>query len=297
MNDKDKIQRFLFENADVRGEIVRLSKSYQEIAQQHSYPPAIRHLLGQSLAVASLLSAIIKFQGRLTLQFRGNEALKLLLVQCTNDFQLRGLAQWQGGDLSETDLVAALQNGQLAVIVSPDTSTARYQGIVAWKGHSLAESIEGYFKDSEQLPTRLWLAVDDTTVAGLLIQPLPREGSKKTQPVVGDNDWEHLVHLAQTITPEELLNLDNQTILRRLFSQEEVRVFQPAPVEFRCTCSVERGENAIQMLGQEEAEAELKDKQKIVVTCEFCNKEYTFDRVDVAKIFKKGDNSSSNQIH
>lgn len=297
MKNKDIIQRFLFDNMNVRGEIVHLSRSYQEITQQHDYPSSVRKILGEALAVVSLLSAIIKFKGRLSLQFRGNDALKLLLVQGTNEFQLRGLAQWQG-DLSDADLLNAMTKGQLAVIVNSDSSTARYEGIVGWQGNSLAESIEGYFKNSEQLPTRIWLAVDEHSVAGLMLQPLPKENTLKSQAVTGDNDWEHLIHLTETITPEELLNLDNHTLLHRLYSQEEVRVFEPEAVEFRCTCSIERGVNAIQMLGEEEAEEELKDKQKIVVTCEFCNKEYVFDRVDVAKIFKdQGSSSSSNQVH
>lgn len=295
MNNKDIIQRFLFDNANVRGEVVRLTDSYQTIVSQHSYPESIKHLLGQILAVVSLLSATIKFKGRLTVQFQGKDPLKLLLAQCNNDFQLRALAQWQG-NLSEEEVLTALKSGTLAIIINPDSSVNRYQGIVAWQGDSLTQSIEGYFQNSEQLPTRIWLAVNETTAAGLLLQRLPDEGSRKTKPVIGDNDWEHIVHLSETITADELLHLNNQTILHRLYSQEEVRVFEPVPIIFKCTCSLARSENAILMLGKEEAEQELKDKQKIVVTCEFCNKEYTFDRVDVANIFKKND-QSSNQMH
>lgn len=292
MNNKDIIQRFIFENANVRGEIVRLNESFQTIVKQHTYPDAIRKLLGEMLVTSGLLTAIIKTQGRLTVQFQGKEPLKLMLAQCSNDFKLRGLAQWQG-DLSEEELLIALKKGTLAIIIDPETTTSRYQGLVSWQGDSLTESIEGYFRDSEQLPTRLWLAINDTDAVGFLLQTLPAEGAKKTQPVIADNDWEHIVCLTETITSEELLTLDNYTLLHRLYSQEEVRVFEPTPVVFGCTCSMQRGEHAIVMLGQAEAEEELKDKQLIVVTCEFCNSEYKFDHVDVARIFKENNNGSS----
>ncbi len=295
MKNKDLIQRFIFENANIRGEVVRLSDSFQTIIGQHSYPAIIRNLLGEMLVTSSLLSAIIKFKGRLTVQFQGKNPLKLLLAQCTQDFNLRGIAQWQP-DASENDILTALKKGVLAIIINPDSSTTRYQGIVNWQGESFAQSIEGYFRDSEQLPTRLWLAVNDKCATGLLLQPLPSEGDGRVKPVAENHDWEHIIHLSNTISEEELLSLDFETLLHRLYSQEEVRVFPSENVSFRCTCSIERSENAIRMLGEEEAEQELHNKQVIDVTCEFCNKTYRFDRVDVANIFKKG-NSSSTQTH
>ncbi len=293
MNDKDLLQRFLFENVPVRGELVHLDESYQAILQQHPYPPLIRALLGEALAVVCLLSAIIKVKGRLTLQFRGKGKLKLLLAQCDHQSHLRGIVQHEG-DLTPSELLEAQQQGILAIMIDSDAPNAtRYQGIVAWEGASLAQAIEGYFMQSEQLPTRLWLAVDEKRVAGLLLQILPKE---KSELLVTD-DWERLLLLTETLTSEELLQCDSITLLRRLYSEEEVRVFEKTLVQFRCKCSVQRSENAILVLGQEEAEEELKDKQKLVVTCEFCHKEYSFDRVDVMAIFKKGGQASSTQMH
>lgn len=294
MKNKDIIQNFIFEDANVRGVILRINDSFQTITQQHPYPTSIRKILGEMLVASGLMSSIIKFKGRLSVQFQGKNPLKLLLAQCNHEFHLRGLAQWQGENFSENDLLIALKKGVLAIIVSSDTTTQPYQGVVAWQGESLAQSIEAYFKDSEQLPTRLWLTTNETSAVGLLLQPIPKEGSKKTKAVVTDNDWEHIIHLTETISAEELLNLDNETLLNRLYVEDEVRLFQPLEVKFQCTCSMQRSENAILLLGREEAEQELKDKQKIAVTCEFCNKEYIFDRVDVANIFKKEDKSSAN---
>jgi len=292
MNDNDFIQRFIIENAHVRGEIVHLTQSYQTIVQQQPYSEAIKVLLGESLVAASLMSAIIKFKGRLTLQFQGREPLKLLLAQCTDEFKVRGLVQ---GNLNSTkeEFQTAFGEGTLAIIIAQDNRSARYQGIVTWQDN-LAKSVEGYFKNSEQIPTCLWIAVNETTACGLLLQALPHETTLKSQPIQTNSDWEHIIHLTETLTPEELMQLDPLTLLHRLYSQEQVRVFTPHEVEFGCTCSLARSENAIQMLGKEEADAELNEKQAIVVTCEFCGKEYRFDRIDVESLFKR---DSGSQMH
>ncbi len=297
MNNKDILQRFLFDNAPVRGELVRLSESYQTILHQHDYPLLIRQLLGEALVVASLLSATIKFKGRLTVQFQGQGKLKLLLAQCNDAFQLRGLVQYQG-EFDSVELLEELRKGILVIMIDPDDNVKRYQGIVGWHGNSLAESIEGYFKNSEQLLTRIWIAVSEDAATGLLLQRMPEDQSKTRQDVFPSDDpgWEHLVHLTDTIKPKELLTLSNEVILQRLYVQEDVRLFDPSPIIFRCTCSVERSENAIRLLSPEEIEEELRDKQAIVVTCEFCNKEYIFDRVDVAKLMRKDSPPSSDQI-
>jgi len=294
MNNNDSIYRFIFENHSVRGQWVRLNQSYSTIVNQHQYPPLIKKLLGEMLVVVTMLSAIVKFKGRLTVQFQGKSKLKLLLAQCDQDFHLRGLAQWLS-EIREEELGALFKEGLMVITIDPDKGGNRYQGMVAWEGNSIAQSIEGYFRTSEQIPTRLWIEVNETSATGLLLQVMPKGMSKSNY---DDNGWEHLIHLTDTITPHELATLDPVTLLRRLYVQEEVRIFQPEPVLFRCNCSVTRSENALLILGREEVEQELKDKQKIVVTCDFCSKEYSFDRVDVAQIFSKGDKPpSSTQVH
>ncbi|MCD6038821.1 MAG: hslO [Gammaproteobacteria bacterium] len=294
IDNKDTLQQFFFENAPVRGEIARLNESYQEIIQQHPYPALIRHLLGEALVVACLLSAMLKVTGRVTVQFHGKGKLKLLLAQCDHQAHLRGIVQYES-ELTQAELLAAQQEGILSIMIDFDVPYAKnYQGIVAWEGVSLAQAIEGYFRQSEQLPTRLWLAVNETSAAGLLLQVLPKE-----RPELFKNDWEHLIMLTETLTPQEFLQIDNATLLHRLYSQEELRILTQKSVIFQCTCSLKRSQNAILLLGEEEAEQELKDKQRISVICEFCNKEYSFDRVDVAAIFKQqgGELLSSTQLH
>ena len=286
MVERDVLQRFIFENAPVRGELIHLQQSFQDVISQHPYPPAIRQLLGEALCVAGLLSAIIKFDGRLTVQFRGKGKLKLLLAQCDNQFHLRGLAKWEG-ELSYSDLMEAFNEGVLVIML--DTGkTNRYQGIVSWRGNSLVESIEGYFRDSEQLATRLWLTVGETAAAGLLLQVIPG-----TDRISGDMEreivyphWDHLTRRAGSLDLADMFVLDDQTLLTKLYPEEEIRMFDAVPVAFQCTCSRKRSAEAIALLGREEAEAELKNNRTIVVTCDFCNREYIFDHVDVAKIFE-----------
>lgn len=301
MKNKDILQRFLFEDAAIRGEFVHLDKTYQTIIHQHDYSPLIQRLMGEALVLIALLSATIKFQGRLSMQFQGKGKLKLLLVQSNQDAHLRGLIQSGDDWADEAELLRELKQGVLVITVDPDDSTQRYQGIVSWQGNSLAESVEGYFRDSEQLLTRIWIAVDETSASGMLLQAMPGEESKMHQAkpmMVNDPYWEHIVTLTDTIKAEELLTLENKVILHRLYVQEDVRLFEAQPVIFRCTCSRKRGENAILMLGRTEADEELHNKQQIVVTCEFCNTEFIFDRVDVEKIFRRGDTPpSSTQLH
>jgi len=298
MNKKDILQRFIFENAPVRGEIVHLGASFETIVSQHPYPPLIQQLLGEMLVASVLLSAIIKFKGRLTVQFQGGDKLKLLIAQCDNEFHIRGLGQWKG-DFTAGELLEDLKKGVLVIIIQPESGGERYQGIVSWQGNSLAESLEGYFRDSEQLATRIWLASNEHQTAGLLLQILPGSSPIKDAMPLPDLNWEQIVYLTETLKQQELLMLDNETLLRRLYSHDnEVRLFPGEPVMFQCTCSTEKSENALLLLGREEIDEEIQGKQKIVVTCDFCSKEYAFDAVDIERIFKKGGSSSSStQLH
>lgn len=287
--NNDIIQRFLFENNSVRGEWVRLAQSYQTIVQQHAYPPVIQKLIGELLVVTTLLCATIKFKGRLSVQFQGNNKLKLLLAQIDQDFHLRAVAQVLT-EVSEAEVVDLLKQGIMVITMDPDDNGKRYQGIVQWQGESLAQSIEGYFRDSEQLATRIWVACNSEVATGLLLQALPKKNDGMEE---FDADWEHLVHLTETITETELLTLDLETILHRLYSEEEIRLFESELVTFRCNCSLKRSENALLLLGRDEVEQELKNNKEVVVTCEFCNKKYVFDKVDVANVFKNIDNPPS----
>lgn len=291
MKITDLLHRFTFENMPVRGEYVHLNESYQTIVNQHAYPEAVRRLLGEALAAAVLLSAIIKYDGRVTVQFRGEGKLKLLLAQCTNEMKIRGLVKCDE-DLSYDELMASFQDGVLVIMLDSGVNKTRYQGIVAWKGNSLAESIENYFKESEQLATHLRLAASETEAVGFLLQIMPTQDRQavEIEKHVLAPSWQHALSLTQHMSEHDLLTLTYVDLLNKLYPGETLRVYDPSSVAFQCTCSKQRSQEAVYLMGREEAEEEIKDKQVIVVTCDFCGKEYIYDRVDVANIFESKDN-------
>lgn len=294
MSNKDFIQRFIFEKAPVRGEYVHLHESFQTIVNQHNYPEPIRKLLGEALCVASLLTAIIKFKGKLTVQFQGKGKLKMLLAQCDSDFHLRGLVKWEG-TLDYSELMESFKDGVLVIMLDSGSVQNRYQGIVSWTGNSLAESIEGYFRDSEQLATRLWLQVNKTSAVGYLLQIIPsNSGNIEQNPQTPA--WDEISTKTAAMMNEELLGLSYENMLAKLYPGDPIRVFHSSPVEFQCTCSRKRSADAIIILGREEVDAELEDNQAIVVTCDFCNKEYVFDRDDIDKIFASKDGPDSDKV-
>lgn len=277
MSETDTLQSVIFENRPIRGELIHLSASFQAITKGRDYPANINRLLGEALASSVLISGIIKNPGRLTLQFQGQGNLRLLTASCTHEYHIRGLAQYDTM-VDDKVLASALEKGQFAITFQPEKGKP-YQGIVAIEDGSIALAAQTYFEQSEQLPSRFFLAVNDTQAAGLLLQTLP--GNVDTE-----NNWEHVTTLAQTITSEELLNLQNKTLLHRLFHEDDIRLFEKEPVSFRCTCSQTRSENALRLMDPAEIENLLQEKQVIDVCCEFCNTHYTFDHVDTERLLK-----------
>ncbi|WP_026611800.1 Hsp33 family molecular chaperone HslO [Methylocaldum szegediense] len=276
MSDFDSFQRFLFEDLGIRGELVRLDSSWQAVLERHSYPPAVSSQLGQALAAVLLLSATIKFRGSLILQAQARGPLHTLVAQATHQKTIRGLAQWNGEVTGET-LSDIYGPGHLVLTVRNDDSEP-YQGIVALEGDDLAGAIQTYFSRSEQLATRLWLTADEQRAAGLLIQELPTQARDR-------DDWARVEFLADTITPAELLHLPGQELLYRLFNEERVRLFDSEPVAFRCGCSRERIESVLLAMGNQEVESILEKEDSVEVFCEFCNRRYLFDRVDIGGLF------------
>jgi molecular chaperone Hsp33 len=230
------------------------------------------------MVATALLSASIKFQGLLTLQLQSNQGpLRLLVVQCGGEGNLRGLARWQG-EVSEAPLFTLCAEGTLVITVDPGFGKDRYQGIVSLTGDSLAAALEEYFAYSEQLPTRLHLLANERTAAGLLLQRLPGE-------TLEADAWKRIETLGTTLTDQELLNLDAQEIIHRLFHQEDVRLFEAQSMSFRCTCSRERIESMLLSLGYSEVKSVLQEQGRVSVTCEFCGMRYEFDPVDVEGLF------------
>lgn len=280
MADKDSLSRFVFENFPVRGELVHLNASWQAMLECHEYPAPVRRLLGEAAAAAVLLASILKFKGQLTLQIHGKGPLTLLVAQCSADLHVRGMAKWEDGDLPES-LAGLTGDGRLAITIETGTDGERYQGIVAAEGDTLAACLEGYFENSEQLPTRLWLAADQNSAAGMLLQQLPGRAAAED----AADDWRRAQLLADTLSEGELMGLDNVEVLRRLFHEDELRLFDPSPVAFRCSCSRERVDSALRLLGRGELDELAEADGSVEVRCEFCGRSYPLDPVDLEQLF------------
>ena len=274
----DNLQRFIFENAPIRGEIVHLDATWQAVLERRQYPPRVREVLGELMAAAALLTSTLKFDGRLIMQIQGKGPVSLLVVECTSDRTMRAIAQWQG-EIPDAPLAALVGDGRLAVTIDPLKGKERYQAIVALEGLTVAEAFENYFARSEQLATRLWLASDPQQAAGMLLQRLPDAEPSD------DDAWVRAVHLGSTITREELLALPVREIVHRLYHEEDLRLFSRMPVSFRCSCSRERVEAVLRMLGRDEIHSILDEQGAVSVDCEFCGSRYEFDRIDAEQLF------------
>lgn len=280
MHDRDSLHGFVFEGLPIRGHLVHLDASWLALIEHRQYPEAIRNTLGEAVAASLLLAATIKFDGVLSLQVQGEGPVHLMLAQCTSGLGVRGLARYREASLNADDVATMFGAGNLTVTLENDDRTQRYQGIVPISGKRLAESLQHYFETSEQLPTRLWLHADERGAAGMLLQRLPGEDSA----AIADA-WQRVQLLGDTLTPVELAQLADSEILRRLFHEDDLRLFDPSPVYFRCRCSRERVAGMLRSLGEQETRSVLRERGEVEVTCDFCNRSYVFDAVDVEQIF------------
>ena len=289
----DKIHRFLIDESNVRGELVQLETSWQALIATTDYPEPVRQMLGEAYAAVALLSATIKYKGTLVVQVNGGNPLNLLVVQATSEGYLRGMARWTG------DVDAASANvkdmfgseATLIITVQPEEGQGeRYQSIVNLEGETLSDCLTAYFEQSEQLKTRIELAVGEKSVAGLLVQRLPGDADDA-------DGWNRASMLAETIQHHELLDLSAEVILNRLFNQEVVRLFEGDDLCFKCSCSQQKVEDMLIGLGKKEAAATLKEQGSIDIDCDFCNTHYTIDEVDLARIFSESVVQGSDSLH
>ncbi|MEW4981902.1 MAG: Hsp33 family molecular chaperone HslO [Cycloclasticus sp.] len=286
--NKDHLSRFLFEELGVRGEIVSLDASFQAALALHQYPAVVAEQLGQVLAASVLLSATLKFDGSLILQIQGDGPISMLVAQSSNQQTVRGLALWDG-EVETGNLASLFGDGRLVLTIKPTKGKA-YQGIVSLEGDSLSDALESYFAQSEQLKTRLWFAVNADKAVGLLVQELPARAGQQA-------DWQRIEMLADTITDNELLNLPSNDVIHRLFHEESIRLYQPQTVIFKCDCSREKVEAGLLTVGQAELLSLIKEKGSVETHCDFCNKHYHFDAVDIEQLFSDGKTGGSQVRH
>ena len=297
MADFDFTQRFIFDNSDVRGEMASLEQSYAHVLAKHTYPEPVAALLGELLAAAALLVNTLKFDGLLVLQARSSGAVSLLMVECSSDRELRAIARYDADKISsDASFQELMPDGVLALTVDPREGQ-RYQGLVALDGVTLAECFSNYFVNSAQLPTRFWLYADGQRARGMLLQQLPADRVLDSEE--REASWQHVIALASTLTAEELLGLDNETILHRLYHEEQVRLFPTTGVTFQCSCTRERSEQALISLGLDDLQLLLAEKAgTIEIDCQFCNERYLFNEADIAQMFVEQDAAdASSTVH
>jgi molecular chaperone Hsp33 len=295
---KDILQKFIFDNAAVRGELVEISNAWREIQSRHEYPKAVKGLLGEMVAAAALLSANLKFNGSIVMQIFGDGPVKLLVVECDAELHLRATAKLSpGAVVPDGATVAELLNkggqGRFVITLDPKEKMPGqqpYQGVVPLVGDDMATVIENYMLRSEQMDTKLWLAADDKVARGLLLQKLPRNSEVEGQVAQATEEedietWNRALALGGTLQQKELLEADVSTLLKRLFWEETIRVFDPLHPEFHCSCSREKVGNMLKMLGREEVDSALHDLGQLAINCDFCGKHYEFDAVDCAQLF------------
>jgi molecular chaperone Hsp33 len=290
----DTLQKFVFENGFVRGELVDLSATWQQVQARRSYPTAVKTVLGEMLSAAALLSANLKFNGVIVMQIHGDGPVRLLVVECDSELNLRATAKFDeeadiADDMTLKQLVNAHGHGRFVITLDPKDKLPgqqAYQGIVPLDGDSVATVIENYMLRSEQLDTKLWLAADGKVSRGLLLQKLPQDGGLATGGTNLDLEaWDRGVMLASTLKQEELLTTDIETVMRRLFWEETIRVFDPQHPQFQCNCSREKVGNMLKMLGREEIDSALAELGKLAIDCDFCGQHYEFDPVDCTQLF------------
>jgi len=296
---EEGVRRFVLEHEPVRGHFVRLDAAWRALREHREYPAAVRELLGEAASASVLLAATVKFRGTLTLQLTGNGAVRLLVAQCTHDFRLRALARFDeerlAGVRGPDGEPAALErfrrlvgeSGRFVVTVEATDRDARYQGVVPLAGGSLSEALEAYFASSEQIPTRVRLAADERHAAGLLVQRLPI-GSQVPDVAQAEAAWRDAQRGLTEIGVDELLSQPLEQVLVRHFGERDVRVFAGSAVRFECRCNRARVAQVLRALGADEVRSVLAEQGSVTVTCDFCDRPYRFDAIDVEQLLAAG---------
>uniref|UniRef100_UPI00333FF21C Hsp33 family molecular chaperone HslO n=1 Tax=Castellaniella defragrans TaxID=75697 RepID=UPI00333FF21C len=288
----DTLRKYLALDRATRVQTVRLTDTWRTGLAHQDLPPVLQRLMGELAAAAVLLAGNIKFNGSVVLQLQGNGPVRLIVVECTSDLGLRATAHVRENTVIPADgtlqtLLNADGQGRFMVMLDPshrETGTPAYQGIVPLEGETVSETLEHYMRNSEQLDTRMWLAADERHCAGFLLQRLPETGGEAIESA-DESSWDRFIALAETLQAAELLNEETETLIRRLFWQDDLRMFEPQTVRWHCPCSRARVANMLRTLGRAEIDSILREQAQVQIACNFCGKPYTFDAVDCAMLF------------
>ena len=273
------VQRFLLEDLDIRGAVVRLTDVWEAMQDVRGYAPAVAHLLGEMSAVSTVIAGNLKQPGRLTFQITGHGPVSLLVIDCAETLNLRGYAKAEGTPAAGT-LAELVGDGRLHLSLDIEGMEQPYQSLVPLEGDSIAEVFEHYLAQSEQQPARLWLACSPRAAVALFVQKLPGADAKDL------DGWSRVQQLAHTVREDELLGLDAEQILRRLFAEEDIRLFEARPVTHEWPADPDKIADMLRALGEDEVRAVLEEHGEVVVHDDLSNHTYRFDRGDVDALFR-----------
>jgi molecular chaperone Hsp33 len=292
MREQDKQHHFLIETCDVSGQLVQLDQTWLAARERTQYPPVVEQILGEAFVSAVLLAGMLKMEGKCTLQVRGDGPVHLLVVQVNSDGDCRGLARWSSEPTGADISTVFGKDATMSIAIESTEYAEPYQGIVPLEGDTLADAMAYYLSNSQQLQTQLTMTVDGDTACGLLLQKLPVDKNR----VDAEDGWPRATHLASTVTDQELVELAPEELLKRLFFEEEVRLYDAHNIRFHCACSRERTGNMLIGIGQDEVSSILEEQGEVSITCEFCDENYRYDAVDVAGLFKGADDEPGDQL-
>jgi len=271
----DSVIPFAFESLPVRGALIHLSRSWRRMQRDHDYEALMIETLGHAAAATGLIAQSLKFDGAITLQIQGGSALQMLVMQCTSDLDIRGMAAMEEA-ASANNFAELTDNAHCAITV--DNGERPYQGIVAIGGESLSSSLEHYFDRSVQVPSHIALIANGDVAGGILLQRMPG------QPL-DEDDWNRLHFLIETLRSEDFVGDAGLELIGKLFAEDDIRVHKSRNVQFRCRCSDQKVEDVLKMIGEKESRVALEEQGKLEITCEYCGEKRSFDLVDVSRLF------------
>lgn len=274
------LQRFILEDLDIRGAVVRLDSVWQQMLVGRDYPTSVVQTLGEMTATTLLFGSNLKQPGRLTIQLSGNGAISMLVIDCNESLHIRGMAKCEK-IIECRSLPELLGSGQLVLSLDMDSMRETHQSIVPLEGNNVTEIFEHYLEQSEQLHSRLFLAASDQAAVGIFLQKLPTADERDT------DGWSRIETLASTVSDTELLTLQSETLLMRLFNEETVRVFGAQPVHYGCKENQEKVHSMLRSLGRKEVDSILQEYGEVVINDDICNRTYHFDALAIAAIFSK----------
>ena len=291
MKDNDQLHPFIFEEHPIRGALAHLNSTFNQALENQLLPMVVKKALGELMVASALLTSTLKMDGSLVLQIQNKGRLRLLVVECNSNMDIRATAKCEGKIAKDTSFLDLIKNGQCVITLDPKDGKP-YQGIVPIEGASISEILEGYMLRSQQLETSLELSCDGKSASGLLLQKLPELPSHDA------DTWNRVCMLTNTITDKELTTYDIKKLKAHFFNEDDIRLFESKSIQFNCKCSRAAVADMLKMLGKEEVDSVLVEQKKIEVNCDYCNKQYAFDQVDVGALFT--DNSPgkiSRSIH